>query len=46
MSLVGRNMTGNLLRIQVFRVLLKQDLDSIRLPQTLLNQLVWHAIGT
>ncbi len=34
-------MTGNLLGS-----LLEGDLDSIRLFQTLLDQFVWHAIGT
>jgi hypothetical protein len=41
LSLVGRNMTGNLLGS-----LLEGDLDSIGLFQTLLDQFVWHAIGT
>ncbi len=39
-------MSGNLLGIQVFGVLLEGDLDLIRLFQTLLDLLVWRAIGT
>ncbi len=45
-SLVKRDVTGNLLGSWVLGVLLEGDFNSIGLLQTLLDKLVWCAIGT